>query len=200
VFTPAYPIETERLLMRPYELRDFGALFAIESRADVNRYLYSEPRGPEEVRGVLERKLAETSLHDEGDTLAVAVVLRATDAMIGGCILHWTSREHRVGEIGFVFHPDHHGQGYATEAARPLLEFGFTAVGLHRIIGRLEARNAPSARVLEKLGMRREALLVENERVKGEWQSELDYAILEREWRALDDARLYGESLTRPDR
>jgi RimJ/RimL family protein N-acetyltransferase len=182
---PAFPIETERLLLRPYEPGDFDALFAIESRADVNRYLYSEPRGPEEVRGVLERKLAETSLRDEGDTLGVAVVLRATGAMIGGCILHWTSREHRLGEIGFVLHPDHHGHGYAAEAARPLLEFGFTAVGLHRIIGRLEARNAASARVLEKLGMRREALLLENEFVKGEWQSELDYAILDREWRAL---------------
>jgi RimJ/RimL family protein N-acetyltransferase len=105
--------------------------------------------------------------------------------MAGGCILHWVSREHGLGEIGFVLHPDHHGRGYAAEAARPLLEFGFAEVGLHRIIARLEARNAASARVLEKLGMRREALLIENERVKGEWQSELDYAMLDREWRAL---------------
>jgi RimJ/RimL family protein N-acetyltransferase len=185
VFTPAYPIETERLLLRPYTPADFDGLRAIESRADVSRYLYSEARGPDEVRDVLERKLAETSLRDEGDTLAVAAELRATGAMIGGCILHWTSREHRVGEIGFIFHPDHHGHGYATEAARPLLEFGFATVGLHRIIGRLEARNLASARVLEKLGMRREALLIENEFIKGEWQSELDYAILAREWRAL---------------
>jgi RimJ/RimL family protein N-acetyltransferase len=185
VFTPAYPIETERLLLRPYTPADFDGLLAIQSRADVNRWLYSEPRGAEEVRAILERKLGETALRDEGDTLAVAAELRATGAMIGGCILHWTSREHRVGEIGFIFHPDHHGHGYATEAARPLLEFGFATVGLHRIVGRLEARNLASARVLEKLGMRREALLIENEFVKGEWQSELDYAILAREWRAL---------------
>jgi len=66
-----------------------------------------------------------------------------------------------------------------------LVEYGFSEVGLHRIIGRLEARNFASARVLEKLGMRREALLIENEFVKGEWQSEIVYAILEREWRAL---------------
>jgi RimJ/RimL family protein N-acetyltransferase len=185
VFTPAYPIETERLLLRPYTPADFDGLLAIEARADVNRYLYSEARGPDEVRDVLERKLAETSLRDEGDTLAVAAELRATGAMIGGCILHWTSREHRGGEIGFIFHPDHHGHGYATEAARPLLEFGFATVGLHRIVGRLDARNLASARVLEKLGMRREAVLIENEFIKGEWQSELDYAILAREWRAL---------------
>jgi RimJ/RimL family protein N-acetyltransferase len=182
---PAFPIQTERLALRPYVPGDFAALHAIESRADVNRYLYSEPGSEQEVRGVLERKLEETSLGGEGDTLAVAVCLRPDGPMIGGCILHWASRAHGLGEIGFVLHPDHHGHGYAAEAARPLLEFGFAVVGLHRIVGRLEARNAASARVLEKLGMRREALLIENEWVKGEWQSELDYAILDREWRAL---------------
>ena len=57
-------------------------------------------------------------------------------------------------------------------------------MGLHRVIGRLEPRNVASARVLEKLGLRREAHLVENEWIKGEWQSELVYAILDREWRA----------------
>ena len=57
--------------------------------------------------------------------------------------------------------------------------------GFHRVIGRLEPRNTASARVLEKLGMRSEAHLVENEWVKGEWQSELIYAILEHEWRSV---------------
>jgi RimJ/RimL family protein N-acetyltransferase len=185
VFTPDYPIQTERLLLRPFEPGDFDAVFAIESRADVVRYLYEEPRTPAEAREVLERRIARTSLNDEGDTLSVAVVVRATGEMIGNCILHWTSRVHQLGEVGFTLHPDHHGRGYATEAARAMVEYGFSEVGLHRIIGRLEARNTASARVLEKLGMRREALLIENEFVKGEWQSELVYAILEREWRAL---------------
>ncbi len=63
-----------------------------------------------------------------------------------------------------------------------VLDFAFGPIGLHRVIGRLEQRNVGSVRVLEKLGMRREAHLVENEWVKGEWQSELVYAILAREW------------------
>jgi RimJ/RimL family protein N-acetyltransferase len=189
VFAPAYPIETERLLLRPFAQGDYDALLAIQSRADVTRFLYWEPRTPDEVLPALERRIADAALWQEGDTLGCAVVLRTTGELIGDCSLHWVSAEHRVGEIGFVFHPDHHGRGYATEAARPLLEFGFATVGLHRIIGRLEARNVASARVLEKLGMRREALLIENEFVKGEWQSELDYAILDREWRALRATR-----------
>jgi RimJ/RimL family protein N-acetyltransferase len=185
MFAPSFPIETERLLLRPFAQGDYDALLAILSDAEVARYLYWEPRTPDEVLPALERKIADVALWQEGDTLGCAVVLRATGELIGDCSLHWVSAEHRLGEIGFVFHPAHHGHGYATEAARPLLEFGFATVGLHRIIGRLEARNLASARVLEKIGMRREALLIENEFVKGEWQSELDYAILDREWRAL---------------
>jgi RimJ/RimL family protein N-acetyltransferase len=63
-----------------------------------------------------------------------------------------------------------------------MLDFAFDTVRLHRVVGRTEARNTGSARVLEKLGMRREAHLVENEWVKGEWQSEVVYAVLAREW------------------
>jgi RimJ/RimL family protein N-acetyltransferase len=96
-----------------------------------------------------------------------------------------TVEPHRQGEIGFIFHPDHQGRGYATEAGRAVLAMAFETYGLHRVFGRLEARNRASARVLEKLGLRREAYLVENEWVKGEWQSELVYAVLAREWRSV---------------
>jgi RimJ/RimL family protein N-acetyltransferase len=92
------------------------------------------------------------------------------------------SELHKTGELGFAFDPAEQGRGYATEAARAFLHVAFEDFGFHRVIGRAEARNAASARVLEKLGMRREAHLVENEWVKGEWQSELVYAILDREW------------------
>jgi RimJ/RimL family protein N-acetyltransferase len=63
-----------------------------------------------------------------------------------------------------------------------MLHLGFVDLGLHRILGRLDARNAASANVLERLGMRREAHILENEFVKGEWTDELLYAMLAREW------------------
>jgi RimJ/RimL family protein N-acetyltransferase len=106
----------------------------------------------------------------------------ASGALVGYVTL--TVEQHRQGEIGFIFHPDHQGRGYATEAGRAVLGIAFGAYGLHRVSGRLEARNAASARVLEKLGMRREAHLVETEWIKGEWQSELVYALLASEWRS----------------
>jgi RimJ/RimL family protein N-acetyltransferase len=93
------------------------------------------------------------------------------------------NHEHRAGEIGYLLHPDHQGRGYMTEACRPMLELGFTCFGMRRIIGRVEPRNPASWRVLERLGMRREAHFVENEWLRGEWQSELIYALLAAEWR-----------------
>ena len=179
--SPAWPVETERLALRPFEADDLDVLCEIYADPAVVRYLYEGVRTRDEVREVLERKIAARQLRQEGDTVQAAVALRATGELVGTVLLHWVSEAHRQGEIGFVMHPAHNGRGYATEAARPLLAFAFEQMGLHRVIGRTDARNAGSARVLEKLGLRREAHLVENEWIKGEWQSELVYAMLDRE-------------------
>jgi RimJ/RimL family protein N-acetyltransferase len=175
------PLETERLRVRHLVPEDFAAMYAIESRPEVARWLYWEPRTEAEVRESLDRRIARARDHAEtGVTFGAEIV--ATGELVGHVSL--TVGPHRQGEIGFIFHPDHQGRGYATEAAAAVLGIGFGPYGLHRVCGTLEARNTASARVLEKLGMRREAHLRENEWVKGEWQSELVYALLAREWRA----------------
>ena len=179
---PRWPLETERLRLRPFEPGDLEALFAIQANESVGRWLYNDPRTLEETRELLARKVGGAALRGEGEWLSAAAALRTTGELVGDVSLYWASEAHRQGELGFVVHPEHQGTGYATEASRPLLDFAFGQLGLHRVIGRLEPRNGGSARVLEKLGMRREAHLVENEWVKGEWQSELVYAILAREW------------------
>lgn len=178
----AYPLETERLLLRPLTPGDFDALYSYQSRSDVARYLYWGPRTEDEVRDALEKKLASTAIRSEGDVLSLAVVLKESNELVGDFILHLTSEEHQQAEIGYIIHPDHAGHGYATEAGRVLLRIAFRDLGLHRVVGSTDARNAASGRVLEKLGMRREAHFVENEYVKQEWQSEVVYAILDREW------------------
>jgi RimJ/RimL family protein N-acetyltransferase len=182
VFAPDWPIETERLVLRAFQPDDLEPLHAIYSDEEIVRYLYNDPRTLDDVRDLLARKMGGTVLQAEGDWLSAAVVLRDTDELVADVSLLWASQLHRQGELGFVVHPAHQGHGYATEASRPLLAFAFETLGLHRVIGRTEARNLGSARVLEKLGMRREAHLVENEWVKGEWQSELIYALLDRDW------------------
>lgn len=181
---PTLPLETERLHLRAFEAADLDALHAFERREDVARFLYTEPLTRDEVRAALERRVRMLGFDEDSDALRLAVVLRETGALIGDVSLRRTSREHLQGELGYAFNPEHHGHGYATEAARVMLRLGFEEAGLHRIVGRLEPRNVASARVLGRLGMRREAHLVENEFVKGEWQSELIYAMLATEWLA----------------
>jgi len=183
VLAPSWPLETARLRLRPFEEADLQALHAILGDAGVARWLYNEPRTLVETRELLARKVAGSRLNAEGDWLSAACALRATGELVADVSLLWESEAHHQGELGFLVHPAHQGHGYATESARAILAYAFEGVGLHRVVGRLEARNTASARVLEKLGMRREAHLVENEWVKGEWQSELVYAILDREWR-----------------
>jgi RimJ/RimL family protein N-acetyltransferase len=184
VLRPAYPLLTERLLLRPFEDGDLDALYDIERRADVARYLYWGPRTRGEVRAALDLRKGMTAIDEHSQTVRLAAVVRDTGAMIGDFSLHLVSREHQQGEIGFVMHPEHHGKGYATEASLVLLRLGFDDLGLHRIVGRCDARNAASARLMERLGMRREAHFRENEFVKDEWCDELVYAMLATEWGA----------------
>ena len=184
VLRPGYPIETERLILRPFEPGDLDDLHAYQSRPDVARYLMWDARNRSQAAESLNRKLQQRAISAEGQSLVLAAVYRETGRVIGEVMLVWLSREHQQGEIGFVFNPGYHGRGLASEAARVVLGLGFGGLALHRIVGRCDARNHPSARLMERLGMRREAHFVHNEVFKGEWGDEVVYAILDSEWRA----------------
>lgn len=176
------PIRTARLVLRAFEARDFDDILPFHSDPQVTVYLYWEARDREQTREALEKKMRQTTLDGDGSTLVLAVELAGK--VIGEMTLHCASQAHRQGEIGFMFNPAYHGQGYATEASLAVLELGFSVFGFHRIVGCCDARNAASYRLMERLGMRREAHLLENEHVKGEWVSEMIYAMLAAEWRA----------------
>jgi RimJ/RimL family protein N-acetyltransferase len=184
---PTYPIRTERLRLRPFRDDDVEDVLAYQSRDDVTRYLYWGPRTRDEVTEVVRKKMSFRALVAEGDVLALVIELAETDGVIGDVILSLVSVPHRTAEIGYLLHPDHQGHGYATEASRALLRIAFEDLRLHRVVAQLEARNDASARVLERLGMRREAHVIESEWVRGEWQSGIEYGILAREWFAAQE-------------
>lgn len=178
--TPDWPLETERLVLRPYAEDDFDALHELYSDETVVEWLYEGPATLDDTRARLDRCLARLEL-TETSGLSAAVTL-PDGTYVGGLVLWYTSFEHRGAEVGYSLLPRHQGNGYAVEATRALLDWAFAVAGVHRVVARLEARNVASARVAERLGMRREATFVENEWVKDEWQSEAVYAILDREW------------------
>jgi len=186
---PALPIATARLLLRPLGPADLGTLCDIYLRPAVQRYLYWKPRNRGDIAEWLAQRSNRGSLEHEGDVLSLGVVLPGSATLIGTVVLKWLSAAHRQGEVGFVLHPDHHRQGYAGEAATVLMRLGFEELGLHRIVGRCDARNRASATVMARLGMRQEAHLRENEYVDGEWTDEYQYAMLRTEWAAASHKR-----------
>lgn len=178
---PAYPIRTRRLLLRPFTLDDLDAVHAYVSEPDVVRYLYWEMASDRDAAGrALAAKLGHGTLTEAGQSLVLAVEHEGT--VVGEVVLKWLDRQHRQGEIGFVINPAYQGRGYATEAAAAVLGLAFDGLGLHRVIGRCDARNTGSARVMERLGMRREAHFVHKELFKGEWGDEFVYAMLASEF------------------
>jgi RimJ/RimL family protein N-acetyltransferase len=176
------PIETARLTIRRYVENDYDDLLKLQSSPDVTRFLLYGPKTPEQVKESLAGRLADVSMDSDGQALTVAVILRETGQHVGEVTLFVQNAEHRGGEIGFVFHPEFHGRGYAAEAAIELLRIGFEDFGMHRIIGRLDARNTGSANLLKRLGLRQEAHFVQNEFLKNEWTDELVFAMLADEW------------------
>jgi RimJ/RimL family protein N-acetyltransferase len=181
---PEYPIRTERLLLRPLTIGDVESLLAYRSRPDVCRYVPFEPMDRQVIGERLAAQWASTALTDEGQSLTLGIEIAGTGELVGDVVLFWHSREHRGGEIGYVLNPGFAGPGYATEAAHALLRLGFDGLGLHRIVARLDERNEASARVARRLGMRQEARLIHNALFKGEWSTELDFAMLANEWPA----------------
>jgi RimJ/RimL family protein N-acetyltransferase len=179
--------QTERLLLRPYEEGDLPVFGAMHGRADVARYLMWEPRDEVAARDALTKNIARTGIDEDRDALCLAAFTRETGAFVGEFVLFMSSRPNRTGETGYIIDPAAAGHGYATEGCLAMLRIGFVQCGMHRIIGRIDARNAASARVLEKCGLRREAHFVRNELVKGEWCDEVVYAVLTDEWQARED-------------
>lgn len=182
---PDYPILTPRLALRPFTRGDLDSVFAYRGRADVARFLFDPPLSRDECALAIQQRIAQVVLEREGDRLILAVDERETGALVGEVSLIWRSADARQGEVGWIFHPEQQGRGFATEAATAMLELGFGRVDLHRIFARCGVGNAASWRLMERLGMRREAHFREHAIFKGRWDEEFHYALLQREWIAM---------------
>jgi RimJ/RimL family protein N-acetyltransferase len=174
--------QTPRLTLRRFDLDDLDDLGLIVGNEEVNRFLYSEPRDRAAATALLQGLLAMPDETGADNRLSIAIELNGVKGVIGEFILWWTENDHHQGEMGGSLHPNFHGQGFASEVYGELLELAFTNYGLHRVVGRCDARNRASIRSLEKVGMRQEAHFIENEWVKGEWTDEVVMALRKEEW------------------
>jgi RimJ/RimL family protein N-acetyltransferase len=178
-------------MLRPLVVDDIDELVDFHSSDEVHRYLPMASMDADTVRArILEGPWSRTTIEEEGQAVVLGVELAHRGVVVGDVMLLWVSAKDRCGEVGYVFHPAHGGNGYATEAVRAMLRLGFEDLELHRVIARIDARNEPSLRLARRLGMRQEAHLVESTWNAGEWVDLVTFALLETEWRATSDREL----------
>ena len=178
-------LTTARLVLREFEEGDWPAVLAYQSDPRYLRFYAWEGRTEEGVRDFVGMFLG-YEREEPRYRFQLAVTLRADGRLIGNCGVRLPAPRARVAELGYELAPEHWGRGYATEAARAMAAFGFGELGLHRLQSNCVADNTASARVLEKLGMRREGRLREAQWYKGRWWDTLLYGLLEGEWRDLN--------------
>src|SRR5438309_7845482 len=182
------PLKTERLVLRDFVEADWQPVHFYASDPEVFRYVEGGPLNDEQTRISIQKAIASQS-EDPRLDFRLAVTLKEEGKVIGDARirtldlnLHPAYRLLGQAYIGFSLNPHYWRKGYASEVARALLAFGFDQLRLHRIFAWCDAENLASARVLEKVGMRREGLLLKNWTIRGEWRDALLYAMIESEW------------------
>ena len=179
-------LTTARLVLRPFRDADRREVFELHSHARVMRYWDSAPWSDEtQADRFLSRCRA---LSDNEAGARVAVERRDTGRFIGWIGLQHWDHDNRSANLGYVFAEHAWGQGYATEAGRALLEWGFDVMDLNRVSAQTDTRNEASARVLTKLGFTLEGILRENVIVDGEVSDDATYSLLRREWTSTHSA------------
>ena len=180
---PDLPITTDRLKLRAFEPRDLDGLFAYLTLPDSQRYLDLPVRDIAEARAELSSLRQQTRLMRPGDTLALAVSSARSGVLVGHILLRWTDATASQAELRFLFDPRHSAERYATEAVTAAIDLAFGTLGMHRVFVRSSARHTGTVRLLKGLGMRLEAHYREHALFQGEWDEEMHFALLDREWR-----------------
>jgi RimJ/RimL family protein N-acetyltransferase len=173
-------LTTERLTLRWLDERDTAAQFAIFSDPKVTQYWSGAPWTDMSQS----ETLIASTLDDyrDGCALRLGVVLARTGEMIGNVALHHFFEQNRRCELGYALASAHWGKGYALEALRAALDHGFRELDLNRVEADIDPRNAASARVLERLGFRKEGFMPERWIVHGEMADTVYYGLLKKYW------------------
>jgi RimJ/RimL family protein N-acetyltransferase len=174
---PSLPLRTERLVLRAHRPEDAAAFAPAWADEDYARHLLTGTMNPAEVAETIRRRMAGSP----GNRILGLVVEHDGEA-VGDSVLFLQGTGWQQAEIGWTVLPGHSGHGYATEAARAVIDLAFDHYGVHRVVATLDGRNARSAAVCERLGMRLECDKRADFWSKGEWTPTLEYALLADEW------------------
>jgi ribosomal-protein-alanine N-acetyltransferase len=169
-------IMTARLLLRPFSLADAAEVQRLAGDRDIASTTASIPLPYED--GVAEQWIATHQRRfEQGTGLDLAITHDAEGALVGALGLRFEP-EHDRAELGYWIGKPYCVRGYATEAARALVHYGFATLGLHRIYARHFTRNPASGRVLYKIGMQHEGHRRQHEKKWGVYEGEELYGML----------------------
>jgi RimJ/RimL family protein N-acetyltransferase len=174
-------ILTGRLALRDLEANDGPRVFSYHRKPEVARF---QSWGTESVDAVQSyiRSLAGTEPGIPGSWYQVGIFLRPEGKLIGDCGFRVVEEESRQAEVGITLAPEFQKQGYAVEALRALLHYLFGTLEKHRVFGSVDPRNLPSLKLLERIGMRKEAHFVQSLWFREEWVDDMIFAMLASEW------------------
>lgn len=178
-----YPLDTPQLRLRPFERRDVDAVARYHVLPGVQRYLVRPCRDASEAAAALEAMRLQVALQRPGDTLTLAMVRKGDERVIGHVSLTWSDATASQAELRFAIDPAQSGQGYLGQALTAMLDLAIDSFRIHRVFVRCDGRSHHTAALMQKLGLRLEAHYREHALFRGEWDEELHFAILDREWR-----------------
>ena len=178
------PIESERLLVRLVSAADLPPLLEVNSSQEVTALLpYATWSSMADAEAWLERM---KSTQATGLALQFVAVLKSTGTAIGTCLLFRFEEGSARAELGYALGRAHWGQGLMREALVALIDCSFRTMGLRRLEAEVDARNAASARLLNRLGFTKEGLLRQRWVTKGEVKDVEFYGLLQSEWSTLE--------------
>ncbi len=178
-----YPtLKTQRLTLRGFTLKDAPDVKRLAGEWEVARTLLSVPHPYED--GIAEEWISgHCSAFERGEGVNFAIDLREREELCGSIGLIINSHDANA-ELGYWIGVPYWGQGYATEAAREVVRYGFEQLWLHRIYAAHFGNNPASGRVLRKIGMTYEGTRREHHRKWGEYEDRVEYGLLVSEWQA----------------
>lgn len=174
-------IETDRIILREITMDDYQFLYDLETNEHSLKYESDTVPTKEDVDKKLEKIL--NYIEDEDRTDYILLVERKEEKLPIGKVLLWQIAEHiDEWEVGWMIDYNHWGQGYASEAAKALLEFGFNQLGANRIVANCNDENLASERVMQKIGMTKEGVFRETRKLYDKMYGSCIYSILKREY------------------
>ena len=173
-------LKTDRLILRQIRVEDAVDMYEYSCIPEVTRYLLWSPHP--NLRHTKEYLEYLQTCYRAGGHYDWAIVLRDTGKMIGTCGFASIDKANNSAEIGYVLNPAYRHNGYALEAVRRVLQFGFGELLLNRIEGRFMEENLKSRRVMEGCGFTYEGLRRKAVMIKGNYETVGICAILKDEY------------------